>query len=142
MSHEEKDYITALRTKGYRVTSQRLIILDAICDHQGHATIADIQGSVNQMDNSIDRSTIYRSLDVLKEVGLVVEAEIEGIGKIYRIAGESNHHHLVCISCGKMFTIHQSDVEPLLQNVLDKYGFEIQTDHMIFNGFCGDCKNH
>lgn len=141
MTHENKDYIEALRSKGYRVTSQRLIVLDAVCEHQGHATIGDIQASVNDMDPSIDRSTIYRSLDVLRDAGLVVESEIEGTGKIYRIAGESDHHHLACISCGKVLTIPQTDVEPLLNHFLETYGFEVQTDHLVLNGLCQDCQH-
>ena len=141
MSHEEKDYIKALRTKGYRVTPQRLIVLDAVCIHQGHATIGDIQASVKDMDCTIDRSTIYRSLDVLREVGLIVESEIEGTGKVYRVAGEATHHHLVCLGCGKELTIHQQDIEPLLNHFLVQYGFKVQTDHLVFNGFCSDCNS-
>ena len=100
MTHEEKDYITILRSNGYRVTPQRLIVLDAVCEYTGHATLADIQATVNDMDSTIDRSTIYRALDVLREVGLIVESEIENVGKIYRVAGESDHHQRS--SCPRM----------------------------------------
>lgn len=140
MSHEEKDYIQALRTRGYRVTPQRLIVLDAVCVHQGHATLADIQATVNHMDSTIDRSTIYRALDVLREVGLVVESDIEGAGKVYRIAGESDHHHLVCIACGAVLSVDQSALEPLLRTIREEYDFEIQADHLVFNGLCKDCR--
>lgn len=142
MSHEDIDYISALHSRGYRVTSQRLIVLDAVCEHQGHATITDIHASVKHMDDSIDRSTIYRSLEVLREVGLIVEADMEGVGKIYRIAGESNHHHLVCIVCGNILTIQQNDVEPLLQYLQDTYGFAVQIDHLVFNGYCSPCQSN
>ena len=140
MSHEDKDYITALRTRGYRVTPQRLIVLDAVCEHQGHATVADILHSVNYMDSSIDPSTVYRALDVLRDAGLIVESEIDGKGKIYRIAGEADHHHLVCVSCGAMLTIHQHDVNPLIEHLRDEYSFKLQTDHLVLNGVCKDCQ--
>lgn len=140
MSHENKDYISALRSKGYRVTSQRLIVLDAVCENQGHATIADILVSVNNMDSTIDPSTVYRALDVLRDAELIVESEIEGTGKIYRVAGESEHHHLVCSACGAILTIHQEDVAPLIRQIRDEYGFEIQTDHLVFNGMCKVCQ--
>ena len=140
MSHENKDMIGALRSKGYRVTSQRLIVLDAICENQGHATIAEILISVNYMDSTIDPSTVYRALDVLQDAGLIVESEIEGTGKIYRVAGESQHHHLVCSTCGTILTIQQDDVLPLIQQLGEKYNFELQTDHLVFNGVCKICQ--
>ena len=140
MSHENKDTISALRSKGYRVTSQRLIVLDAVCENQGHTTIADILTSVNYMDSTIDPSTVYRALDVLRDAGLIIESDIEGTGKIYRVAGESGHHHLVCTSCGAILTIHQEDVAALITQVRNEYGFEIQTDHLVFNGVCKECQ--
>jgi Fur family ferric uptake transcriptional regulator len=92
------------------------------------------------MDPTIDRSTIYRALDVLQEVGLIVEAEIGDAGKVYRVSGESDHLHLVCISCGKVLTISRNEIAPLLEHLIAVYDFEIQTDHMILNGLCNECK--
>lgn len=140
MSHENKDYIEALRARGYRVTPQRLIVLDAVCEHQGHATVADILAGVNYMDSTIDTSTVYRALDVLRDAGLIVESEIEGTGKIYRIAGESDHHHLVCVSCGTILMAQQVDIKPLIRHFREVYHFELQTDHLIFNGLCRNCQ--
>lgn len=140
MTHENKDYIKALRDKGYRVTPQRLIVLDAVCAHHGHATLADIQASVYEMDPTIDRSTIYRALDVLQEVGLIVEAEIGETGKVYRVAGEADHLHLVCVSCGQVMTVSVDDMMPFLQHFRDTYGFDVQSDHLVLKGFCQDCR--
>jgi len=140
MTHENKDYIKALRDRGYRVTPQRLIVLDAVCAHQGHATLANIQASVYEMDPTIDRSTIYRALDVLQEVGLIVEAEIGETGKVYRVAGEADHLHLVCVSCGQVMTVSVDDMAPFLQHFRDTYGFDIQSDHLVLKGFCQACQ--
>lgn len=124
----------------HSVTLQRLIVLDAVCAHHGHATIADIQASVYEMDPSIDRSTIYRALDVLQEVGLVVEAEIGEAGKVYRVAGEADHFHLVCVSCGQVMTVSVDDVTPFLKHFQDTYGFDVQPDHLVLKGFCQVCR--
>jgi len=140
MTHEDKDYITILRSNGYRVTPQRLIVLDAICENNGHATLADIQATVNHLDSTIDRSTIYRALDVLREVGLIVESEIENVGKVYRIAGESDHHHLVCILCGTVLSITHHSLKPLLLHLVKEYEFNLLADHLVFNGLCKDCQ--
>lgn len=140
MTHENKDYIQVLHSRGYRVTPQRLIVLDAVCACQGHATLAAIHTAVNEMDPTIDRSTIYRALDVLQEVGLIVETEIGETGKVYRIAGESDHCHLVCLACGQVLTVNMDEMKPLLQHVRDRYGFELQADHLAFKGLCQACQ--
>lgn len=140
MTHENQDYIQALHAKGYRVTPQRLIVLDAVCAHQKHATLADIQAAVNEMDPTIDRSTIYRALDVLIAVGLIVESEIAETGKVYRIAGESDHLHLECLACHQILTVKLDEVSPLLQHFHDAYGFDVQADHLILKGFCQKCR--
>jgi Fur family transcriptional regulator, ferric uptake regulator len=139
MSHEEKDYIQILRSHGYRVTQQRLIVLDAVCDIGGHATTSRISARVKELDPTIDLSTIYRALDVLVEVGLVVVSEMGDEGKVYKIAGDSAHHHLVCQSCGKILTISTEELYPLLEHLQTKYGFTVRADHLSLPGFCRDC---
>ena len=140
MSHENRDYVQILRSRGYRVTSQRLIVLDAVCELQGHTTLADIQAKVMDMDPSIDRSTIYRALDVLCAVGLVVESEIGDQGKIYKISGESDHHHLVCQSCGSVITVPHAVLAPLLDTIRIEYGFQVNIDHLTLPGLCPVCQ--
>jgi Fur family transcriptional regulator, ferric uptake regulator len=140
MSHENRDYIQILRSHGYRVTPQRLIILDAVCELNGHANIADIQAKVLEMDSSIDRSTIYRALEVWCVVGLVVESEIGDQGKVYKIAGESDHHHLVCQSCGTVITVPNTVLQPLLDTIHTEYGFQINIDHLTLPGLCPNCQ--
>jgi Fur family ferric uptake transcriptional regulator len=139
MSHKNKDYIAMLRSKGYRVTAQRLMVLDAVCEIKAHATIAEIQNKVHFFDPSIDRSTIYRALEVLTQVGLVTETDL-GHGKVYVIAGEAKHHHLQCKTCGKVFSIPEQALQNFIQEVQDNYGFQILADHLVLTGTCQDCQ--
>ena len=113
MTHESKDYIQTLREQGYRVTPQRLIVLDAICDIGGHAEISQIMARVNFLDNTIDKSTVYRAIDVLIEVGLVTLTELDNQVRVYNIAG-SDHHHLVCRTCGNTITISDCDLNSFI----------------------------
>lgn len=140
MTHETMDYIQALRARGYRVTPQRLIVLDAVCACQGHATLADIQRQVNDMDPTIDRSTIYRALAVLREAGLIVETELGALGRVYRVAGEADHHHLVCLACGAVLTVSHDEFRPLWHHLREVHGFALQADHLVFNGYCRQCQ--
>ncbi|MCY4072478.1 MAG: Fur family transcriptional regulator [Chloroflexi bacterium] len=138
MTHENLDYIERLRTSGYRVTPQRLIVLDAICEIPGHASLSQIIERVAYLDPSIDKSTIYRALDVLCEVGLATETTIEPQGKVYSIAG-ARHHHLSCRSCGKILTIPDEELGDFQRRMLEKHGFRIQLEHLAFKGLCRQC---
>ena len=140
MTHENRDYIEVLRAKGYRVTPQRLIVLDAICTVDGHASAGHIVEQVNLFDNTINRSTIYRALDVLVEVGLVTETEIGDEGKVYRIADTAGHHHLVCKLCDTVITIDSDSFDGVFQHLLEIYGFAVLADHMALSGICESCR--
>ncbi|MBZ0305229.1 MAG: transcriptional repressor [Anaerolineae bacterium] len=140
MSHENVDYIKILRKKGYRVTSQRLTILDAVCDVGGHATIGQIYGRVKELDPSIDQSTIYRALDILCDVGLIVSAESETEGKVYEIAGPKPHHHLICQNCGDMQTLEHQLVQAFFDVVQQHYAFSPDDEHLILHGICQRCR--
>ena len=138
MTHENIDYIERLRAGGYRVTPQRLIVLDAICEIPGHASLSQIMARVAYLDPSIDRSTIYRALDVLCEVGLATETTIEPQGKVYSIAG-ARHHHLSCGSCGRILTIPDEELADFQRRMLEVHGFRIQSEHLAFKGLCREC---
>ena len=140
MSHENIDYIEKLRARGYRVTPQRLIVLDAICEIAGHASLSQITERVAYLDPSIDKSTIYRALDVLCQVGLATQTAIEPQGKVYSIAG-GQHHHLSCQSCGAVLTISDEEFEAFQREIMQKHGFKIQSEHLAFKGLCGECLN-
>ncbi|MBZ0295901.1 MAG: transcriptional repressor [Anaerolineae bacterium] len=140
MSHEERDYIKQLHKHGFRVTLQRLIVLDAVCDVGGHATIASIFKRVEDLDPTIDQSTIYRALDVLTEAQLVVSSVIDGT-RVYEIAASTPHHHLVCKRCGEMQPLSQEMVQPLLERIQKESGFRVEPDHLILPGICSKCLN-
>lgn len=140
MTHETQDYIQILREQGYRVTPQRLIVLDAVCEITGHAELGQITARVKYLDPTIDKSTVYRALDVLCAVGLVIETTFDKQGKVYCIAGDSNHHHLTCQSCGCILTVSDDEFRLFQQQISEKYGFSIQSDHLAFKGLCRECR--
>jgi Fur family transcriptional regulator, ferric uptake regulator len=139
MSHENKDYIQQLHAKGYRVTPQRLIVLDAVCEVGGHATIGAIYARVKMLDPTIDQSTVYRALDVLCDAELIVLADMGDEGKIYSIAAEAGHHHLRCQSCGAVLTMDRAHLDTLREALQAQYGFVLQNDHIVLSGLCADC---
>lgn len=141
MSHHESDYEGLLHQKGYRVTAQRLIVLDAVCEAGGHATFGEIFYRVKQADAAIDQSTVYRALDVWCEVGLVVSAEIGEKGKVYEIAGQSPHHHLVCQQCEAIQRLDNGVMQQLYNTIQYEYGFTVKADHLVISGICSQCQS-
>ncbi len=139
MTHQKIDYVAIMRAKGCRVTAQRLVILDAVCDVGGHATIGEIHRRVKAVDPTIDQSTVYRNLDILSSIGLIFSAEIGDQGTVYEIAGHTPHHHLVCKVCGGIEQIGSEALEMLAERVRQEYGFVVQPEHLVLSGVCKRC---
>lgn len=140
MSHYQLNYEDMIRAAGHRVTNQRLLILDAVCEGKGHTTIGQIYARTRAMDRSIDRSTIYRALKLFVDLGLVVSADT-GIGElVYEIARPKHHHHLVCKKCGKEQEVDQAVMQSMFEQINRVYQFQVDTDHLIFFGLCSECQ--
>jgi len=140
MSHFELDYVSIIHSAGHRVTPQRLLILDAVCDAAGHTTLGEIYARARVVDPSIDRSTLYRTLKFFVDLGLVVSADMHDGETYYEIARPNPHHHLVCRHCGKKSEIDHVMIQPMFDQINQEYGFKIDTHHLVFFGICADCQ--
>jgi len=141
MSHETMDYEGIMHRAGHRVTPQRVIILDAVCEGDGHTTLKQIFGRVQMMDETIDRSSVYRSLKLFVALGLVVSAEMPTGEAVYEIPKSKPHHHLICRACGKEQEIGQEAMDGMFALVEKRYGFRAETDHLVLHGICAACQN-
>ena len=139
MSHDEIKFSKIMREQGYRVTPQRLLILDAVCEGGGHTTFGEIYLRVKEADPLIDQSTVYRTLDLLCEVGVIVSADIGDEGKVYEIAKPTPHHHLVCQVCGNEQELDGDMMQALFEQIKREQGFMVQTDHLVLSGVCRRC---
>lgn len=138
MTHESLDYIARIRDQGHRLTPQRQMILDAVCEAGGHITIEEIIERVQVKSPAINRSTIYRNLEFLRSLNLIVAADIGG-QNLYEIAHPQPHHHLVCRCCGAEFEIEQGLLAPAFAAIRKAEGFLVENDHLILHGLCPDC---
>ena len=82
MSHTTIDFHALIRGNGHRLTPQRQIILDALCEMGGHVTVAALYERVHGRYPAIDRSTVYRAMDFFGELGLVTSADVGGLGRL------------------------------------------------------------
>jgi len=131
--------IRILKEKGFKLTPQRRLILESIHDNVSHVTAEEILKFVNARAPGVDKSTVYRTLDLLEQSGCVLKSEKDG-HFIYHHAEESHHHHLVCRSCGKSIDCNEdifSEVEDIL---MAQYGFKADFKHMMVSGLCRECR--
>jgi len=139
MTHYKLNYEAVLHAAGHRVTQQRVSILDAVCEGDGHTTLGEIFARVHLHDFSIDRSTLYRTLKLFVELGLVVSADTGDGETYYEIAKSRRHHHLVCRQCGNESEIDHSIMQPMFDQLFQSYGFTADSDHIVVFGLCNAC---
>ena len=128
-----------MHAAGLRITSQRVEILDAVCEGQGHTTLGEIYARAHAVDPALDRSTLYRSLKLFVVLGLVVSAEVSG-ETYYEIAKPRPHHHLVCRRCRKEQEIEHAVMQGMFDQVYQQYSFRSDSDHLVLFGICAECQ--
>lgn len=130
-----------MRERGYRVTPQRQTILDAVCEGGDHLTPEEIYARVQKKSPAINLATIYRNLEFLCEMRLVVAVQIGGQMR-YEIAGETPHHHLVCRTCNKIEVLGHESVRSFFARLERDSGFVADMDHLAIFGLCKKCKRN
>ena len=131
---------TRAREQGWRVTLQRELILAAIRAAGGHVTPGEIYKRVFVKAPAVNRATVYRNLDFLCEVRLVVAAQIGG-QMYYELAGEEPHHHLVCRQCDRIEQISHQMLKDMLDRIDREQSFVVDMDHLALFGLCAQCRN-
>ena len=137
---EYSDMAATLREVGYRLTPQRMMILAAIYERDGHVTAEAIHERVTQQYPFVDISTVYRTLQLLKKLRLVTETDLgEGVVE-YELRERGRHHHLVCRQCGKTAPLDHSYLKPLSDRLEEAYGFQADLEHFAIFGVCSRCR--
>jgi Fur family ferric uptake transcriptional regulator len=134
------DIVKKLTEHGYRLTPQRLMIISAIEDSDGHISAEEIYAQVIAKYPQVNISTVYRTLELLKQLDLVTETDF-GEGWVrYHPAGKGHHHHLVCQECGAIIDLDETVLAPLKGVLLREYGFSADLRHLAIFGRCVKCR--
>lgn len=128
-----------LRAKGHRLTPRRLMVVEVLAARPGHATVEEILADVKQRYPQINKTTVYRTLELLRELGIVVVTDLGGGRMEYELVTQP-HHHLICERCGARIQVEDRFLEPLRKSLLDNYGFLTNLDHFALFGICPQCK--
>ncbi len=132
------EFETTLRERGHRVTPQRQLVYEAI-ERLGHATPEEVLNEVQRTASGINLSTVYRTIDVLEEVGLVRHAHLGHGSPTFHIADDSHHMHLVCRDCGKVIEVDAGVAGPLVGTLSERFGFTTDVEHFAIYGLCAGC---
>lgn len=132
------DWRATLREKGYRLTPQRELILQAV-DELGHATPDEVLAHVQERASAVNASTVYRTLEVLEELGLVRHAHLSDRAPTYHSTRGHEHFHLVCRGCRKVISVDAAEAAPFVA-VLEAKGFSPDLGHLAVFGRCTACE--
>ena len=131
--------VSALRDRGFRVTLQRQIILEAVETFPGHFSPEDVYAQFRDRFPQVNVSTVYRTLEMLEEAGLVTHTHFDnGVAKWHR-AEAGSHQHLVCRECGRELELDLEVLSPLAADLLKRYGFNADLAHFAIVGTCKTC---
>ena len=125
---------------GYRLTPQRIMILSAIEDSDDHISAEEIYAQIVAKYPQVNISTVYRTLELLKRLGLVTETDLGGGRVRYHSAEKGHHHHLVCQKCGTIIDIDESTLARLQDVLLHRYNFSAELRHVAIFGLCEKCR--
>ncbi|MBI3960006.1 MAG: transcriptional repressor [Chloroflexi bacterium] len=129
---------TRLRAAGYRLTPARLAVLAVVETSHAHLTPALVLDEAKTHAPQIGRATVYRTLELLTELGVLRPIYL-GDGGVYFIRAEGGHHHLVCTGCGQMVEFDECMAEEMIHDLQERFGFQIDSHLLEFHGRCPAC---
>lgn len=144
----EKDNLTKILEKnGYKTTTQRSSIYEVLSENNDkHLSPEDIYELIKDKNPKMGIATIYRTLQIFEEVGLVYKHNFDDGCSRYEIlepeSGEVHlHHHLLCKKCGKIIEVKEDLMNSLEEMIEKQYNFEILNHEVMFTGICSQCRN-
>jgi Fe2+ or Zn2+ uptake regulation protein len=133
------DLLDQLRARGARVTTaRRTILADLVRRGSAHPTAEQIARRVGRSHPELHLSTIYRTLEALEELGLVIRASFGDGATTYHLAAD-RHHHAVCGSCGRVIELPDALLAPVVRRLARDYGFAATPRHLTIRGRCASC---
>jgi Fur family ferric uptake transcriptional regulator len=132
------DWRDRLREQGYRITVQRELVFEAVRT-LGHSTPDELLKAVTVKDPGVNLSTIYRTLDVLEEVGLVRHSHLGHGSPTYHAADHDPHLHLVCSRCHGVEEVPVETANTFVGTLHERWGFSTDMEHFAIHGVCRTC---
>ncbi len=133
-------HIEKLRQRGYRITPQREIIIKAIAHSTSHLTAEDLLELIRTSSEAINIATVYRTLEMLVEEGLIIRSDLGQGRAVYAPHQHGPHLHLVCRQCGEVFDADHTMACSLREQIWEQHHFEADFSHTTVFGLCALCQ--
>jgi Fe2+ or Zn2+ uptake regulation protein len=127
------------KVAGKRVTPQRMLVLQVLAEGEGHLDASEIYELARHQDARLSLSTVYRTLSVLKETGVVRELHLDDEHHHYELTGRDEHSHLVCSRCGRIVEVESAGFAEAARATGQAHGFKVTSAHVELTGYCTDC---
>jgi len=126
---------------GRPVTAQRQLLLSLLRKAGGHITAKELYRRASRKNESISLATVYRTLQLFKELGLVEERRLGQVYCYYEVKRPTDHHHLVCRSCGDVIDFKSPLINKLIEDLRQEHGFSLTKIEVYMEGYCQRCKD-
>jgi len=134
------EFAPQLRSRGFRVTSQRMAILHVLRHARSHLSPTQVHRLARRDVPGLTEPTVYRTLQLLAAHRFIQSAPKRGGHLVYQIAA-SQHHHVICTRCGRETEVEHGLLERMYARLESATGYVINDDHGAFFGLCGTCRN-
>ncbi len=135
-----EEMVQIFRKMGYKITPQRMAIFQILEGNTSHPSADDIFKELVQRHPSMSFTTVYNTLETMKQIGAIQELTIDSARRHYDPNTET-HHHIICVSCGQIEDIFTDYSSHLVVPEHIKRNFEIQNHQVQFYGLCSDCQD-
>jgi len=132
-----------LSSKGFRLTSQRRALIRTIQEAKNHLDVASLLRTAKKQKADIDRATVYRTVDLLKKLGLIDELDLmhlEGERHYYEARADRDHLHLACYQCGAILEYSTPTLERLKEEIARENQFQVGVLRLEVGGWCNRCR--
>jgi len=140
MMKKEPNNNQTTQMQGHFLTTQRRLLLELIREAEGHLDAKELFQRARARDESIGPATVYRSLNLFKQLGLVDERRLGNLRCYYEIKQSPEHQHLLCQGCGKVIEFQNPHFQKLIKEVQREHGFKITKAELYLEGYCPNCE--
>lgn len=134
-----------LKEKGCKLTLQRRTVLDVLIENgEEHLSTEEIYSRVKKKFPEIGLATVYRTVQLFEEMGIVDRLNFDDGCSRFELASEDtvhHHHHLICEACNRVYEVENDLLEEIESEIERKYKFKIHDHNLMFYGICDECRN-
>ena len=132
--------IGQLTKEGHRLTTPRQAIIKMVAPRQDHFSAQEVWEEVRSRYSGIGRATVFRTLDLLTELGVLNRIHTGDGCHRYTVCETKHHHHLMCVDCGSVIPLEAGGIENQIRKMASEAGFDLLTHHLELVGRCAACR--